>query len=149
MLTEILKILGLLLLSGAKILMAPGAILAAGYGRFTTILIAFIGASIGSLFFLKLGGVIFAWMEKKFPPKKKKVFTRKNRFIVNFKRKFGVIGLALIIPIISIPASAIISAKYFGDDPKTIPSFIASSALWAILLTFFSEPIIEFLHGLW
>lgn len=147
--TEILKILALLLFSGTKILFAPGAILAAGYGKIETILIAFLGASAGSLFFLKLGTILFKWFEKMFASKKKKkVFTQKNKFIVRFKRNFGVIGMALIIPIISIPASAIISAKYFRNDPKTIPAFIGSSILWAVTLTFFSEPIIHFLRSL-
>lgn len=150
MIAEGLKILGLLVFCGTKILMGPGAVLASGYDRITTIVISFAGACLGSLFFLKLGRWAFEKWEKLFPSKKKKkVFTRKNRFLVSFKKNFGVIGLALIIPIISIPASAIISSRYFSEDPKTIPSFIVSSALWSVLLTFFSEPIIQFLHGLW
>ena len=150
MINEILKILGLMFFCGTKILLGPGAALTAGYSRMETILIVFAGASIGSIVFFKLGNLIFSWFGAKFPSKKKKKkFTKKNRFIVNFKKNFGVIGLALIIPIISIPASAMISAKYFDKDPKTIPAFIFSSALWAVVLTFFSEPIIEFFNSLW
>jgi membrane protein DedA with SNARE-associated domain len=150
MFAEILKVLGLFLFSGTKFMMAPGAILAAGYGWWESIIISFTGGSAGSIFFYKLGGRLFSFLEKIWPGKKKtrKQFTTKNRIIIRLKNKFGVVGLAFLIPLISIPVSALLSAKYFRFDKKAIPAYIVASAFWSVALTFFSEPVVAFIQNL-
>ena len=146
---EILAIAGLLLFSGTKFMMAPGAILAAGYSIPVTLLIASIGGVAGSLFFFYLGSFLFSWWERYFPPKHpKKKFTRKNRLIIKLKNKFGVVGLALMIPLISIPISALLSAKYFRNDRKAVPAYFASVIIWSVILTYFSQPIVLFIKSL-
>jgi hypothetical protein len=147
--SEIFKVFGLFLFSGTKFLMAPGAILASGYGLIGTMIIAFTGGVAGSIFFYKLGGTVFNAWERYFPSKKKrKSFTKRNRFIIQFKNKFGVIGLAFLIPLISIPVSALLAAKYFRFDTKAIPAYVAATAFWTIVLTLFSKPIVSFFQQL-
>lgn len=147
---NILTLVGLFLLSATKCLMAPGAILAAGYSNFETIIIASLGSIFGCIVFFKFGGWLFEKIDRLFPSKKKKrAFTKKNRIIIKFKNSFGVIGMAILIPIISIPVSALISAKYFRDDKRAIPAYAATSILWAVTLTYFSEPIINWISTLW
>lgn len=146
---DLLAIVGLLLFSGTKFMMAPGAILAAGYSIPVTMIIASTGGVAGSLFFFYLGSVLFSWWESYFPAKgPKKIFTRKNRLIIQLKNKFGVIGLALMIPLISVPISALLSAKYFRYDKKAVPAYIVSVCIWTVILTYFSEPVVLFLKQL-
>ena len=143
---EFSKILVLLLVSATKFLMGPGTILASGYSPGETIIINIIGGLLGSFFFFYFGAWFFNWLEVKFRKKgrkPKKRFTWKNRLIIRFKNRFGVIGMALLIPIISIPISALISAKYFRDDRKSIPAYILSVVFWSFILTYFSNPIIN------
>jgi len=147
--SEVLKVVGLLALSGTKFLMAPGAILAAGYSLPITVLISFVGGTLGALFFFLAGSGFFRWLERIYPPSpKKRTFTRKNRLIVRFKNRFGVIGLALLIPLISIPVSTIIAAKYFRYDRKSIPAYLGAVAFWSIVLTYFSQPIVSWVKQL-
>jgi len=150
MLAELLKVLGLFLFSGTKFMMAPGAALAAGYSWWESILISFTGGVAGSIFFFKLGGNLFSYLERIWPKgnKKRKQFTAKNRLIIRLKNQFGVIGLAFLIPLISIPISALLSAKYFRVDKKAIPAYIIATAFWSIILTLFSEPVVVFVKSL-
>lgn len=142
-------LLFLLLVCGTKFLTGPAVVLAAGYGPVATIFITFLGGSLGCVIFFYTGSAIFAWWERYFPSKKKKrIFSRKNRALVRFKNKFGVYGLAAIIPIVSIPVSCFISAKYFRHDRRAIPAYILATAIYSVLITLFSEPIIEFLKSL-
>lgn len=145
-----ITLIGLFLLSATKCLIAPGAILAAGYSSLETILVASTGSVFGCIVFFKFGGWLFKKIEKLFPSKKKKrAFSKKNRMIIKFKNSFGVVGMALLIPVISIPVSALISAKYFRNDKKAVPAFAVSSIAWAVVLTLFSEPILNWIVGLW
>lgn len=142
---EVGTILLLIVVSGTKFLTAPAVILAAGYSKLATIIITFVGGSLGCTFFFYLGGRVFKWWQRYFPSKKKKTFSRKNRILVKFKNRFGVLGIAALIPLISIPASCFLAAKYFANDKKAIPAYVLSSFVYSILLTLFSEPVIDFL----
>lgn len=143
---EFSKILVLLFVSATKFLMGPGTILASGYSPGEAIIIAIIGGVLGSLFFFYFGSWFFSWIERKFRNKRRKPkrkFTWKNRLIIRFKNRFGVIGMALLIPVISIPVSALISAKYFRHDRKSVPAYIISVVFWSFVLTYFSNPVIN------
>lgn len=74
-------------------------------------------------------------MENKKP---KKIFTRKNKMIVKVKRGSGMNGLAALTPpLISIPIGAIIAAKYFYGQRRTLPLLVGSTLVWAFLLSSF------------
>lgn len=67
---------------------------------------------------------------------KKRNFSRMNKVIVNVKRKFGLIGLAIITPaIISIPIGCILAAKYFRTRSLTLPLLLLSTLLWSLFLS--------------
>lgn len=148
LLSEIGTILLLIAICGTKFLTGPAVVLAAGYPMIPTMIITFVGGSIGSIFFFRLGTTIFNWWQRIFPPKKKKkIFSKKNRTIVRFKNKFGVMGLALLVPLISIPISCFIAAKYFRHDRRAIPSYIIAVAGYSVILTLFSDPIIQLIKN--
>jgi len=139
-----MKLLLLLLLSGTKFLFGPLAFKAAGYSNWETILFNSIGGFLGFLFFFFVGKRLFDLWKKYFQPKKSsRKFTRKNKLLIRIKTSFGAIGLALLIPIISVPVSSIIAAKYFPYDKKTYFIFLFACVFWSFVLTFFSEPLAQ------
>lgn len=77
------------------------------------------------------------YLNKKFPEreKKRKKFTWKNRFIVRSKKNFGLIGIAIIAPVlISIPVGAFLGVRFFGDRKKVFFYLSVSSLLWTTIL---------------
>ncbi|MCO5261151.1 MAG: hypothetical protein M9916_13510 [Crocinitomicaceae bacterium] len=61
---------------------------------------------------------------------KKKIFTRRNKLIVRFKNKVGLIPFSLFAPyFLSIPIGSIIVAKFFGRKKKTFPWMIVGLLL--------------------
>ncbi len=59
-------------------------------------------------------------LEKGLPIKKKKHFTRMNKFIIRIKRSLGKIGITFWAPFfLSIPVGSIIAAKFYGKQKDT------------------------------
>lgn len=137
------EILIIFLLSSVKFLLAPGVALGVGISYLQTILITTIGGATGVVVFYYFGTFIFRtideWVSSKRKNrviKKKKVFTRRNRTLVRFRKRYGLPGLALLTPtILSIPIGTIIASRYFHNPYRTIPFLIASVFLWSLLLT--------------
>ncbi|MBK8227187.1 MAG: hypothetical protein IPK70_08415 [Flavobacteriales bacterium] len=65
----------------------------------------------------------------------KRVFTRSNRFIVRVKRSYGLLGLAIMPPLLSVPITALIAAKYFHHDRRTLPVLLTAIACWSLVLS--------------
>lgn len=66
-----------------------------------------------------------------------KKFTFKNKTIVKVKKNYGLIGLAILTPILlSIPVGTFISLRYFPERNKTISYLIISVILWANIISF-------------
>jgi hypothetical protein len=103
---ELYKAIGLFLLSGVKILFTPIGMIFGGVPYWTTILIT---AS---------GGV-----------------TKQNRRTVNIKNRFGLIGMASLMGIISVPAAVILVAKYYGKHKAVIPVLILTAVAWSFVVT--------------
>ena len=139
---EIISVILMMLVCAIKFLTGPLVVLAAGYNTWQTILIAFVGGVAGCWFFFFMGGRFFTWWEMKFGKRNRRRFTKKNRFIVRFKNKFGMPGVAGLTALISIPVTCFIAAKYFRGSKQAMPSFIAWIAFYSIFLTLFSNRII-------
>lgn len=121
-------------------LMATGL----GFGYLATLLITVLGGCTGMLVFYFGSG----WFMERVARRKqkrldqgkdpKRSFTRTNRTIVRVKRSQGLSGLAFLTPVlISIPIGAIIAAKYFRNDRRTLPILLASVVIWGVILTSF------------
>lgn len=73
-------------------------------------------------------------LAKGLPPKR--VFTRSNRSIVRVKQRWGFWGIAAIgPPTISIPISAVLAAKYFKNDRRTLPTMLLAVVAWSVVLS--------------
>lgn len=77
-----------------------------------------------------------ASLESGIPLKKKRKFTRMNKFIVRVKRRFGIIGVSLYAPFfLSVPGGCIIAAKFYGKDKRTFPLILAGTFLNGVITT--------------
>ena len=138
--TELMVIAYLLLLSTVKFLFVP--FLSVGvhdYNYITAALINSIGGIIGITFFFRTSAYFIerAIEKRKTATKKKKIFTRSNRFLVKIKNTMGMHGLAfLVLPFLSIPISSIISAKYYHHHKSKMLFLLYSSCVvWSFLLS--------------
>lgn len=121
------------LLSGVKFLFAVLPLLASsGREWYVDMLIVGSGGTLGVFVFTYLGAVLSKYFSKyhifRFKYKKLKKFVR-------IKNSYGLIGIALISPVlISIPVGCIISASFEHDKGKIIRLQVGSVLFWSILL---------------
>jgi hypothetical protein len=134
---EVLRVIGLVLFSSVKFLFAPSTVYLSGYSFWETIAITLIGGTVGVFTFFYTGSAIFSFINERFPSnKKKKAFSKKNRLLIRVKSSWGIIGLAFISPcLISLPIGGFIAARYFRNDARTIPAFLAAVVFWSFTLT--------------
>ncbi|MCB0792112.1 MAG: hypothetical protein H6595_01130 [Flavobacteriales bacterium] len=141
-----LEILSILATSMVKFAMSPFLSYKMGYSFGETLLFTSIGGTVGVLFFYRISGWLMrrarvarlhrTIAESHGVRKRRKAFTRTNRFIVRVKRGHGLEGLAAITPIlISIPLGAVLAAKYFDHDRRTIPTMISAVLIWSVVLS--------------
>ena len=61
-------------------------------------------------------------------------FTGSNKMIVRIRRKYGMLGIVVLSPVIlSIPVGAFLGTKYFHHNKNFIPSMLLSIFLWGIV----------------
>ncbi|MCX6182890.1 MAG: hypothetical protein NT150_13285 [Bacteroidetes bacterium] len=129
----IIPAITLILLSGVKILFTPIGMIGSGlYSYWTTIIITSTGGVLGVLTFFFLGKQILKFFKSK---KEKKAFTKQNRRIVNIKNRFGLVGMAATMGIVSVPLATILVAKYFGKKPAAVPVLVFTAISWSFVVT--------------
>ena len=126
-----------MLLSGIKFFFSPSTTYLSGYSFIETLGITISGGVIGILIFFYFGEFLkYLFSGIRFSKKEKKTFTKSTRRIVSIKSKYGLIGLAILTPVLlSIPLGSLLAAKYFDHDKRTLPFLILSVVLWSLLLT--------------
>lgn len=76
------------------------------------------------------------WCTSKTVKKKKRVFTRKNRFISRMKRSYGFWGIIITTPVLlTIPIGAFLANKYYAQRRHTVLYMIISIISWAGVLS--------------
>ncbi|MGB1031884.1 MAG: hypothetical protein ACPGWM_04680 [Flavobacteriales bacterium] len=131
-------ILGFLMLSMVKFLFAPSMMTFApgDYSIFTVLITTTLGAALGTLLFYFFGMQMFRWIGSLSRKRtEKKTFTPMRRKILSVKNKYGIKGLMLLSGIISVPVTALLAAKYFGDSKQTPLYLILGFFIWSIFLT--------------
>lgn len=132
-----------ILLSAVKLLTTPiGLVLINEYDLWEIGLVSSIGGIVGSVTFYLLGSMIFNKLAKK--NKDKKTNFKKNRKLVNIKKKFGLFGLSMSIGIISVPLGTLLVSKYYSKSKWPIPILIGCSVIWgfgATYITYFIRNI--------
>ncbi|MEI8112716.1 MAG: hypothetical protein WCI54_03765 [Bacteroidia bacterium] len=68
-----------------------------------------------------------------------KVFSKRNRFIVRFRSKFGLPGIVILSPIIlSIPFGAFLLNKYYSKHKFAMPYMVLSILSWTAVFVAFA-----------
>lgn len=142
---ETLGALGVLLMGCLKILFAGPVAFGMGYSFLETLLLTTAGSGFGMVFFFFTGTRVLEWFRVRGELQRqrrlargrasKRQFTRTNRLIVKVKRSYGLTGLALMPPFLSVPITAVVAAKYFRHDRRTLPWLLTSVAAWSLVLT--------------
>ena len=101
-----------------------------------TVLITVVGMMTSVVLFTFFGIAIRNWFFIAFR-RKRKIFSKRNRRIVKIWRKYGIIGVAFLTPILFSPILGTLIAVSFGEDKKRIFfHMLWSAALWAIILSY-------------
>lgn len=132
--TDLYEYMGWFLLSIVKFVLTPSSMIAAGYSWTVTILTIGISSSIGFSAFYFFGDTIFTKLDS-LRKKPKKTFSTMNRRLVKIKTQYGLAGLGLVAGILSVPLAGLITAKFFHDDRKAIPSIVLAFWIWTFVLT--------------
>ncbi len=138
------KYLLLILLAATKFAISPIAASNWGLDQKESFIIITLSGLVGfftfyyfSSYLLKLMGMLLAGRQRK-----KKIFTKRNKFAVRIIRNYGLWLLALLTPIlISIPFGAFLCARYFPRKPSIIFSMCIAIIAWGFVLSFFGDLI--------
>ena len=154
---SVFKLIQVLVISGIKFLFAPLISIGYGFNYFQTVGISAVGGIMGILFFYFLSKWIIRQYYKYCPlafsyftgekvekarkilncsevPKKK--FTRKNKLIINVRKKYGFIGIIFFTPILlSIPIGAFLAQKYYSKKNNVLVYMSISIVLWSFFIS--------------
>lgn len=82
--------------------------------------------------------------ERKVKPKPKFTFT--NKMIIRVKRRFGLLGLAILTPsLLSIPLGVFLAVRYYKNRKKIMSYMFISIGGWAVVLYFFYNNIYQYI----
>jgi hypothetical protein len=143
--SEILSFLSIVGISILKYLFGLIAALHSSSNVFLSMSANIIGGFLSTLFYLHLGSYLkhkFIYWKYYSKGLKPKIFTRKNRKLVRFRNKFGLLGIAAISPTIITMSVGIPLALSLTDNKKKIfiyfalSCFIWTSVVFLIYLSF-------------
>jgi hypothetical protein len=133
---EIAKAVPIFFSSMFKFILGPVGGYLAKLNMLTTILVTVGGMMTVVLAFAFFGDLIKKKIISRFFPRKKR-FTEKNRKFVIIWRKYGLLGVAALTPVLFTPIGGTLLAIGFGSPrDKLIIYMFVSASLWSVVLTF-------------
>lgn len=143
-----IQIILTILSSSVKFAMTfPLAVMQFRFSFAETILWTNVGGLIGVYFFAYLSDKLIIWWQHTFRNKKKEpgqkskpkaIFTKKNRRIIRIKQNYGLIGIALMTPLLlSIPVGTFLMVRYYNRSRFKFAALIASNIIWSVIYTLF------------
>lgn len=123
-----------------------------GFSYFESIVVTSLGGLSGVTFFVFMSDKIIDYLHRRkiekqiknpnLTPKKK--FTRTNRTIISVKRRFGLLGFSLMVPVlIPIPLGCFLAVRYFNNKQKILRYLFGSILLWSVLGTVLYKPLFD------
>jgi hypothetical protein len=117
----------------------PAAMVLFKYSFIKVFLVSVAGGITGNIVFVHLSAVIIKrihnYRARKGRIHRKKIFTRFNRFIIRVKKRFGLVGISVITPLLlSTPLGAFLAERFFKDKKKIIIYLSVSTVFWSITL---------------
>lgn len=92
------------------------------------------GGIIGVFFFAFFGEMLSKVFSKLFPNRMKRNFTSWNRFVVRVRRKFGLPGIAMLTPLLSIPVGMFLAMSMTKDKWRIGFFMFGSFLIWATII---------------
>jgi hypothetical protein len=81
--------------------------------------------------------------------KPKKVFSKRARMMVRIKTKYGLVGIALLSPlIISLPVGVFLAMRYFKNKKKVFVYMLGGVIIWSLIYASSASLIIQILKTL-
>lgn len=156
-LIQVYKLILVLLISTVKFFFAPFLSIGYGFNYIETVTITTIGGITGVFFFYYLSKWVIKLFNTYSPrvisyfagadakrkleklnnkKQKRKKFTRKNKFIINFRNKYGFTGIIILTPILlSIPIGAFLAQKYYSENSYVLALLSISVVVWSFLIS--------------
>ena len=128
-----------------------------GFPFFKAVTITSLGGFTGTVIFTFLSEKIISNYKKRVIRRRithphltpKKVFTRRKRFIVSIKRRFGLLGIAFFTPLLfSIPLGCFIAVRYYKSKQTILIYMFTSVLMWSATAYYMYFPIIAALKKL-
>lgn len=154
---QVFKLIQVVIVSGIKFLFAPLISVGYGFNYLQTVLFTTAGGILGILFFYffskwiiqqysKYCPIVFSYFSGVQIEKAKKIlncdqplkkkFTRKNKSIINLRRKYGFFGIILFTPVLlSIPIGAFLAQKYYSKKANILIYMSISVVLWSFFMS--------------
>ena len=115
----------------------PSAILLFKFNFLKVFIVTVSSGVFGTIVFTYFSAALIRWWskynEKKQLFKKKNVFSKGNRRLITIKNKFGLAGLAAIMPIMpGIAIGSFLAERFFSNKQKIILYFSISIMVWTI-----------------
>jgi hypothetical protein len=134
-----LRVIGWWSLAIVKFLFVPfGMLLKPDVGEewsvLEAILVSSTGAALGVFIFFHFGEIIFSWLAHHLNTKKR-IFTKRNRWFIRIKHRWGLNGLLVISGLISVPIASVIGAKLYRHNSTALPKLIIAFFCWSIFLS--------------
>ena len=126
------------ILSTLKFIFGPVLGVTYGLGIAETVILNTAGMVTPAYLVRLFGDKIRYYYKKWFVRKDQKVFTKKNRTFVRVWKKYGLPGIAFLVPVILMPIPGAIIANTFSEDTRPYIRWLwIFGALYSIFMSFF------------
>lgn len=135
--SSVLEIGLLLVFAAIKFLFAAGYLLIdKGYPYFETVLLLIVGGTIGVLTFFFFSAFVNRLINRLIKRSKpRKVFTKQTRLFVKIKSKYGIYGIAFLMPVFfSIPIGCFLASRFYANKKTTVPILLLAVVFWSVVL---------------
>jgi hypothetical protein len=133
----------------------PLAVLVYKFPFFKAVTVTSLGGFAGAIVFVYASDSIILYFKKRKEQKtkeigiqkNKKIFTRTNKITVIVKQRFGLLGIALLTPLLfSIPIGCFIAVRYFKEKERILIYMFGSILFWAVSMYYLYAPLNEIIH---
>ena len=113
---------------------------------FKAVTVTSLGGFVGTTFFVYSSDFLIAYFKRRVQQKKqtkvKKKFTRMNKIIVVIKQRFGLLGIAIVTPLLlSIPVGCFLAVRYFKEKQRILIYMYSSVLFWAVTMYYLYKPL--------
>ena len=151
---DIWEIISVFLLSTVKFVLGSVPLaLGLGFPFLKSFAVTCAGGFLGVFVFVNISDYFLdKWRENRNDKKKnapfKKKFTHKNKIIVGAKRRFGLVGIAFLTPLLlSIPIGSFIAMRYFKNKHKVLLYLFGSVIFWSASSYYLYKPLFNVLQN--